>query len=59
MVGHRTALHWASSKNHTDAIKILLQHGARTDIKNKYGSTPIDDARSGNHEEAVGLLQQH
>ena len=41
----QTALHWASFMNYTDVIRILLQHGARTDIKNIIGSTPIDRAR--------------
>ena len=54
-----TALLEASFTNHTGVIKILVQHRARTVIKTDGGNTPIDVARRQNHEEAVGLLQQH
>ena len=53
------ALHYAILNRITDVIKILVQHGARTDIKNKFGFTPTDLARSWNCKEAVGVLQQH
>ena len=53
-----TALHWASLMNYTD-VMILLQHGARKDIKDKYGNTPIDLARPCNHKEAIDLLEQY
>ena len=35
-----TALHWAGG----DAIKLLVEHGARMDAKNKLGKTPLDVA---------------
>jgi uncharacterized protein len=35
-----TALHWAGG----DAIRFLVQHGARLDVKNKLGKTPLDAA---------------
>ena len=53
-----TALHYAFFKNSTDVIKILVQHGARTDIKNIKGETPIDLACRRNYKEAVALLQE-
>ena len=40
-------------------MRILLEHGARKDIKNQFGSTPIDRARSLNYKEAVDLLEQY
>ena len=35
-----TALHWAGG----DAIKLLVEHGANMDAKNKLGKTPLDVA---------------
>ena len=37
---YRTALHWASKKNHLNIIKFLLDKGASKDIKNKDGKAP-------------------
>ena len=54
-----TALHKAALYNNTDVIEVLLKHGASTNIKDRYGRTPIDDARLHNHEAAVCLLEQH
>ena len=56
-----TALHEASAcpNNHTDVIRILLQHGARKDIKDNGGNTPIDRARYWKNKEAVDLLEQY
>jgi ankyrin repeat protein len=33
-----TALHWAGG----DAARLLVEHGARMDVKNKQGKTPLD-----------------
>ena len=56
---HSTALHWAAFKNSTDVIEVLLKHGASTNIKDLFGDTPIDLARSKNNEAAVRLLERH
>ena len=47
------------SSNKTDVISVLLQHGASRDIKNKFGSTPIDIPRRWNRKEVVDLLEQY
>lgn len=31
----RTALHWAAAVNNTDAVKVLLAHGANRDAQNE------------------------
>ena len=54
-----TALHFASYNNYTDVMRMLLQHGAIKDIKDEFGRTPIDQARSRNYKEAVDLLEQY
>ena len=54
-----TELHEASYKSHTNVIRILLRHGARKDIKDNNGYTPINLARLLINKEAVGLLKQY
>ena len=39
-----TALHGAAYYGHTNVIKLLLNYGAKTDIKNKFNHLPIDEA---------------
>ena len=56
---HQTALHKAASNNSTDVIEVLLKHGASTNIKDRYGDTPIDLARLVNNKAAVRLLERH
>ena len=56
---HATALHLAAFCNNTDVIKVLLKIGASTNIKDRYGDTPIDLARLVNNKAAVRLLERH
>jgi len=49
-----TPLHGAAYYGHTVIVELLLQHGAKTNIKNKFGKTALD----GNAKpEIQGLLQ--
>ncbi|CAF1456570.1 unnamed protein product, partial [Rotaria sordida] len=41
-----TPLHGAVYNGHVSTVDLLLSYGADVNIKNKYGSTPIDDART-------------
>ena len=52
----QTALHWAYFNG---LLRMLVQNGASSDIKNDVNRTPIDYVPRSNYEEAVGLLQQH
>ena len=45
---------WAN----TDAIRLLLQYDASTNIENGFGETPINVTRRNDYEEAL-LLQQN
>ena len=56
---HSTALHWAAFHNNTDVIEVLLKHGALINIEDRFGRTPIDEARAENNEAAVRLLERH
>ena len=51
-----TALHrYVIGDNSTVVIRLLLQNGASTTIKEGWSRTPIDVARKYNHQEAVLL----
>lgn len=65
-----TALHGAAQKGYDQVVQFLVEHGAKTDIKDKKGRTPLDAANGlmGNggfdgtrrdvHETTVALLRK-
>ncbi|MEZ0225004.1 MAG: ankyrin repeat domain-containing protein [Alphaproteobacteria bacterium] len=46
---NRTALHWAVDKEMAGVIEFLVKSGARTDIADKSGRTPIELAKGKSH----------
>jgi hypothetical protein len=40
----RTALHGAALQGYDDVVRFLAEHGARLDVKDKQGFTPLDTA---------------
>ncbi|CAO3697939.1 unnamed protein product [Rhizopus microsporus] len=52
-----TALHVACANGCTKIVDLLLRNGAKIDVKDKYGSRPIDVAAAKNHVEIVKLLE--
>ena len=38
----RTPLHWATKSRATESVKILLKHGAKTDLKDVEGKKALD-----------------
>jgi len=56
----RTALHLASAEGHFRVVQFLLEKcNVPVDAKDRWGCSPIDDARLGGHEEISNLLQKH
>jgi ankyrin repeat protein len=53
---HGTPLHAASYKGHLDAARVLLAHGARVNMTNKYKRTPLFLAYNGGHLDVMRLL---
>ncbi|CAK6980787.1 LOW QUALITY PROTEIN: glutaminase liver isoform%2C mitochondrial [Scomber scombrus] len=54
----RSALHVAAAEGHTDVICFLLENtGANPALKDRWGSSPLQEARRHNKEAAVQLLQ--
>jgi len=54
----RTVLHWATYHGEYDSVEKLLKHGARIDIRDANGATPIEIARDEGHDEIVELIQK-
>ncbi len=56
----RTALHVAVCENHFEIVKYLIEEaGASVDIKDRWGLTPYDEAKSFGFENIAIYLQQH
>ncbi|KAF2651686.1 ankyrin, partial [Lophiostoma macrostomum CBS 122681] len=36
-----SALHWAARNGHLDVLKLLLSYGARTEVRDSRGHTPL------------------
>lgn len=54
----RTPLHIASMEGNNEAVKFLLQHGALTQVKDRFKSSPLDDAIKFHHKEIVKTLRK-
>lgn len=52
-----TALHVACANGCTKIVDLLLRNGAKINVKDKYGSRPIDVAAAKHHVEIVKLLE--
>ncbi len=39
---HKTALHWAAEKNHTETARLLLDAGADIEATTSWGATPLE-----------------
>jgi len=56
--GHATPLHHAVLAGKMDVVKLLVERGARLDIKDKlWRGTPLDWAEYGRRTEMVGYLR--
>jgi len=54
-----TALHWASSYERFQIVEELLKADAKTDIKNKHGSTALEISKQFDHSEISKLIENH
>lgn len=54
----RVALHYAARLNLTKTIEVLLEFGARTDIRDETGRTPLEVAEQEESLEAITLIQK-
>ena len=54
-----TSVHHAADGNSTEAIAMLIDHGALINITNNEGNTPKHHAAYGNSTEAIAKLIDH
>ena len=52
----RTAMHLAAANGNDKMIIMLANNGANVDVKDKFGGSPLDDAKRSKHESARKLL---
>ena len=55
----RTALHLACSEGHLEAVQLLIEEGADPNLKDRFGSTCLDDATRAGHRDLVAYLLLH
>ena len=54
-----TALHWAAYWNDEKMTKMLLEAGAKTNLKSDLGQTPVESARIFKHRDSLKHLEQY
>lgn len=54
----RTALHLAAAENQIGTVKYLISRGVQLDAVDRWGGTPLDDAKKGKHKEVIDLLKK-
>lgn len=52
----RTALHLAASEGHEELARFLIEQGARPAPLDRWGNTPLEDARRGGHAAVAAML---
>jgi AAA domain/Ankyrin repeats (many copies) len=55
----RTALHLAAGDGRVEIVKLLCEKGADVNLRDRWGSRPLDEAKSGGHLECVRVLEEY
>ena len=55
----RTGIHLAASEGQEDVVKFFIAKGVNINPKDRWGGTPLADAKRGNHAKVVALLEKH
>ena len=56
---NRTAMHLAASGKHINAIRVLLENDANVNAIDRWGSSPLDDAKLVNATDVIQLLTEN
>lgn len=52
-----SALHWACTNGHEDAVRLLMEQGAEPSKLNNFERTPVDDALDRGHQGVVDIIK--
>lgn len=55
----RTGLHLAASEGNYDIVAFLVKKKVEINSKDRWGGTPLADAKRGNHKKVVDFLESH
>jgi glutaminase len=55
----RTGIHLAASEGHLEAVKFLIAKGVPASPKDRWGGTPLIDAKRGNFKKVIAVLKEH
>jgi Amt family ammonium transporter len=53
----RFPLHIACAEGHVEVVDYLVKHGAKLDVKDRWGNTPLDEAIKYKHDDVVRVLR--
>lgn len=55
----RTPLHLAAAEGQSAVVEYFITHGVNINPKDRWGSTPFEDAINGDHLETAAILKEH
>ncbi len=55
----RTAIHLAASEGQEEVVRYLIAKGVNINPRDRWGGTPLADAKRGNHTKVVTLLEKY
>ena len=53
----RTAMHLAATEGNIEVVEYLLRHGAKANLMDRFGSTPLADAKINKHKEVITIIE--
>lgn len=53
----RTAMHLAATEGHIEVVEYLLRKGAKVNVTDRFGSTPLADAKINKHKDIVKIME--
>ena len=54
----RTALHLAASEGNAEAVSLLLHKDAKLNVKDRFGNTPLMDAKANKHDNVIKVINE-
>ena len=51
-------MHLAAASGHANVVEFLIKQGIDPDTKDRWGNTPLNDARSNGHMEVLRMLEK-